>query len=51
MRADFYAVGGMVMMATGLRICGIKMFPVQASILPALLMGNALSRLELHISN
>ncbi|EPY5258002.1 TPA: DUF554 domain-containing protein [Klebsiella pneumoniae] len=42
MRNDFYAVGGLVMMATGLRICGIKMFPV-ANMLPALLWAMPLS--------
>ncbi|EEE6741987.1 DUF554 domain-containing protein [Salmonella enterica subsp. enterica serovar Westhampton] len=50
MRADFYAVGGMVMMATGLRICGIKMFPV-ANMLPALLWAMPLSWIWNYISN
>ena len=35
MMADFSAAGGLVMLATGLRICGIKMFPV-ANMLPGL---------------
>lgn len=48
MRADFYAVGGLVMMATGLRICGIKMFPV-ANMLPALLWAMPLSRLWVYL--
>lgn len=37
MMADFSAAGGLIMLATGLRICGIKMFPV-ANMLPALLL-------------
>lgn len=37
MIADFSAVGGLVMLATGLRICGIKPFPV-ANMLPALVL-------------
>lgn len=47
MRSDFYAVGGLVMMATGLRICGIKLFPV-ANMLPALLWAMPLSYLWVH---
>lgn len=35
MLADFSACGGIVMLATGFRICGIKQFPV-ASMIPAL---------------
>lgn len=50
MRNDFYAVGGLVMMATGLRICGIKMFPV-ANMLPALLWAMPLSWLWTHFFN
>ncbi|HDS4487866.1 DUF554 domain-containing protein [Yersinia alsatica] len=50
MRSDFYAVGGLVMLATGLRICGIKLFPV-ASMLPALLWAMPLSYLWVHFSN
>lgn len=42
MRNDFYAVGGMLMMATGLRICGIKIFPI-ANMLPALIIVMPLS--------
>ena len=42
MRNDFYAVGGMLMMATGLRICGIKIFPI-ANMLPALVIVMPLS--------
>ena len=34
MMADFSAVGGLLLLATGLRICGIKMFPV-VNMLPA----------------
>jgi uncharacterized membrane protein YqgA involved in biofilm formation len=44
MRNDFYAVGGMLMMATGLRICGIKIFPI-ANMLPALIIVMPLSAL------
>lgn len=50
MRSDFYAVGGLVMMATGLRICGIKLFPV-ANMLPALLWAMPLSYLWVHFSS
>lgn len=37
MLADFSACGGVIMLATGLRICGIKMFPI-VNMLPALLL-------------
>ncbi len=37
MMADFSAVGGLIMLATGLRICGIKPFPV-ANMIPALVL-------------
>ncbi len=37
MRADFSAAGGLIMLATGLRICGIKSFPV-ANMLPGLVL-------------
>ncbi|WP_432735241.1 DUF554 domain-containing protein [Maridesulfovibrio sp. FT414] len=37
MLADFSACGGLIMLATGFRICGIKQFPV-ASMIPALLI-------------
>jgi len=37
MMADFSAAGGLIMLATGLRICGIKSFPV-ANMLPALIL-------------
>ncbi|MGQ7114321.1 DUF554 family protein, partial [Escherichia sp. TWPC-MK] len=36
------AVGGLLLLATGLRICGIKMFPV-VNMLPALLLAMPLS--------
>ncbi|QJB56647.1 DUF554 domain-containing protein [Pseudodesulfovibrio sp. zrk46] len=36
MLADFSACGGIIMLATGFRICGIKQFPV-ASMIPALI--------------
>ena len=42
MLADFSACGGMIMLATGFRICGIKQFPV-ASMIPALLLVMPLS--------
>lgn len=35
MLADFSACGGIIMLATGLRICGIKIFPI-VNMLPAL---------------
>ena len=37
MLADFSACGGIVLLATGLRICGIKVFPI-VNMLPALLL-------------
>ncbi|RXY82515.1 hypothetical protein DD571_32895, partial [Klebsiella pneumoniae] len=37
MLADFSAVGGMLLGATGLRFCGIKMFAV-VNMLPALVL-------------
>ncbi|ASK28433.1 hypothetical protein BG910_03435 [Neisseria chenwenguii] len=42
MRADFAACGGLIMLATGLRIMGIKPFPV-ANMLPALVLVMPLS--------
>jgi uncharacterized membrane protein YqgA involved in biofilm formation len=42
--ADFSAVGGVLMLATGFRICGIKTFPV-ANMLPALLLAMPISHL------
>jgi uncharacterized membrane protein YqgA involved in biofilm formation len=42
MLADFSACGGMIMLATGFRICGIKPFPV-ASMIPALFLVMPLS--------
>jgi uncharacterized membrane protein YqgA involved in biofilm formation len=42
MLADFSACGGLIMLATGFRICGIKQFPV-ANMIPALLMVMPLS--------
>ncbi|PJG83903.1 DUF554 domain-containing protein [Caviibacterium pharyngocola] len=44
MRADFAAVGGMLMIATGFRICGVTMFRV-ANILPALFLAMPISAL------
>lgn len=37
MLADFSSCGGLIMLATGLRICGIKQFPV-ANMIPALVL-------------
>ncbi|MBU9844760.1 DUF554 domain-containing protein [Rahnella ecdela] len=42
MQADFSAVGGVLMVATGFRICGIKVFPV-ANMLPALVLAMPIS--------
>ena len=42
MMADFSAVGGMLLVATGLRICGIKMFAV-VNMLPALVLAMPIS--------
>ncbi|OAM29294.1 MULTISPECIES: DUF554 domain-containing protein [Eikenella] len=44
MRADFAAAGGLIMVATGLRITGIKSFPV-ANMLPALILAMPISYL------
>ncbi|WES67519.1 DUF554 domain-containing protein [Superficieibacter sp. HKU1] len=44
MMGDFSAVGGVLLLATGLRICGIKMFAV-ANMLPALVIAMPLSAL------
>lgn len=42
MMGDFSAVGGLLLVATGLRVCGIKMFPV-VNMLPALLLAMPIS--------
>ncbi|MGL5239538.1 MAG: DUF554 domain-containing protein [Kluyvera ascorbata] len=42
MMANFTAVGGLLLLATGLRICGIKMFAV-VNMLPALLLAMPIS--------
>jgi len=42
MTADFSACGGLIMLATGFRICGIKQFPV-ANMIPALFLVMPLS--------
>ena len=47
MQADFSACGGIVMLATGLRICGIKIFPI-VNMLPALLLVMPFSALWAH---
>jgi uncharacterized membrane protein YqgA involved in biofilm formation len=44
MIADFTAVGGIIMLATGFRICGLKSFPV-ANMLPSLLLVMPISHL------
>lgn len=44
MLADFSACGGLIMLATGFRICGIKQFPV-ANMIPALILVMPLSHL------
>lgn len=44
MRADFTACGGVLMLATGLRIAGIKAFPI-AEMLPAMLLAMPISAL------
>lgn len=44
MIADFTACGGMIMLATGLRISGIKAFPI-ANMLPALILVMPISHL------
>jgi len=44
MQADFSACGGIIMLATGLRICGIKIFPI-VNMLPALLLAMPCSAL------
>lgn len=44
MMDDFSAVGGLIMLATGFRICGVKMFPV-ANMLPALVLVMPISHL------
>ncbi len=47
MLADFSAVGGLMMLATGFRICAMKHFPV-ANMLPALLLVMPISWLWAH---
>lgn len=47
MQADFSAVGGVLMFATGFRICGIKHFPV-ANMLPALVLAMPISAAWTH---
>ncbi|ELY2495587.1 DUF554 domain-containing protein [Cronobacter muytjensii] len=47
MMGDFTATGGLLLLATGLRICGIKMFAV-VNMLPALLLSMPLSALWTH---
>lgn len=47
MLADFSACGGIIMLATGLRICGIKIFPI-VNMLPALALIMPISALWTH---
>lgn len=47
MQADFSACGGIIMFATGLRICGIKLFPI-VNMLPALVLAMPASALWSH---
>ncbi|MHC1480232.1 DUF554 domain-containing protein [Frateuria aurantia] len=47
MNANFAAVGGVLMFATGFRICGITRFPV-ANMLPALLLAMPVTAFWLH---
>jgi uncharacterized protein len=49
MQADFSACGGIIMLATGLRICGIKIFPI-VNMLPALLLIMPISALWGHFA-
>jgi len=44
MSADFAAVGGLILLVTGFRICGIKQYPV-ANMIPALFLAMPLSGL------
>jgi uncharacterized protein len=47
MQLDFSACGGIIMFATGLRICGIKLFPI-VNMLPALILAMPASALWSH---
>jgi hypothetical protein len=47
MTADFSAVGGLILLVTGFRICGIKQYPV-ANMIPALFLAMPLSGLWAH---
>jgi uncharacterized membrane protein YqgA involved in biofilm formation len=49
MIADFKAVGGLIMLAIGMRISGIKNFPV-ANLLPALALAMPISALWVWLS-
>lgn len=48
MQADFSACGGLIMLATGMRICGIKVFPI-VNMLPALVLVMPISALWLRL--
>jgi uncharacterized protein len=49
MRADFTAVGGVLMLANGMRISAIKSFPV-ADMIPAMVLAMPISALWKHLS-
>lgn len=49
MQADFSACGGLIMLATGMRICGIKIFPI-VNMLPALALIMPISALWLRLA-
>ena len=48
LQADFSACGGLIMLATGLRICGIKIFPI-VNMLPSLLLIMPISAFWQHL--
>ncbi|MEF2071222.1 DUF554 domain-containing protein [Consotaella aegiceratis] len=48
MMTDFSALGGIIMLVTGLRVCGIKSFPI-ANLLPGLIIVMPLSHLWVSI--
>ena len=48
MQADFSACGGIIMLATGMRICGIKIFPI-VNMLPSLVLIMPITALWLHL--
>lgn len=50
MIADFKACGGFIMLATGFRMCKVKMFPV-ADMIPAMVFVLPISYLWIHWVN